>query len=842
MGSNLIQNYINNRPVPVQKAPKSKPDFDIQRELDNRTFIKPLRSKGRLLRTNIFNTPKILFDDFVYNSKSFKHALEGEANDHELGKLNDVGLMLGGLGIASYLMLKRNTPMQKSLEFVGLGAFLASMSLWPKLAIQLPAYLIHGVNVQKEYKDSFGRKKLFYQDPQFIPWDLYSDEEIDKIGDRLGVSRDIPNRRFFIQERMRKLAIQNNTLWMLTAGFATPVMTGLICNGLEPYLGKYLNNKRNNEADKLISNVENASKKYQTNDISKGLKAIINEYDGKEVTPELIEKISELYTKELDFVTERNFKLDLANMIGEGEFSINRGTAENISAGIEEILKKAEVQDGDIKSVILSKEEMVKLFETNGFFKNVQNNRRIDNAQNAIVTGMYEKRKDKNIPEDVIKKIRDAIGDINKLVEEKIKNCKTRVFDSTLQTKLSNVAGILDNFIARNLVLDEYALLKTGAAPETIIANYWNDVSSTLLQEMGFTYKEIEKVKFDKKLMGKLFTEKLEAIVADKGKYEKVLSKLAEKISEIDSLIKPSDMASHLLKGDGAGNTAYEKAVDQVFDSYAQKLRTSDFKKTADALNGKNGNPQGSCKNIQKAFVEERLLGVKSSFYRLITTFDFFRRMATDPNNFHPYEGRQLCREEMEELIKMCESTLVEGHSSDYAIKFYMLRNRKPNKADCSKIELENGKPKFKYINNPNIPREDIPGDKHFYQDVMKFIYEDNMHADTKSILTKFRLDEEVTNYRNRILDILGGDDYFWKPRHLVRSKNRPSSDIKFLLTGISPEEFIFKRGQQFYNTKTWLKMFGTIGAGLLGLTVLAQFFLGKIKDPKKAGENDYKN
>lgn len=40
----------------------------------------------------------------------------------------------------------------------------------------------------------FGRKKPFYQDAQFLPWDLYSAKEIDKIGDRMGVPKDIPNR------------------------------------------------------------------------------------------------------------------------------------------------------------------------------------------------------------------------------------------------------------------------------------------------------------------------------------------------------------------------------------------------------------------------------------------------------------------------------------------------------------------------------------------------------------------------------------------------------------------------------------------------------------------------
>ena len=251
MRTNLIQNYIQQiKTHPKQEEPevkvitpkKVKPNFDINRELANRTFIKPLKGQGHIVKSNIFTAPAIFLKDMIYDAKALHGAVKGEANDHQLGKLNDLGMKLGGLAIASYLYVKKTTPMAKGMEFVGLASFFASMAIWPKLAIQLPAKLIHGVNVMPEYEDSFGRKKPFYQDHQFIPWDLYSDNEINKIGDRLGVPRDIPNRRDFIQEKMRKLALQNNTLWMLTAGVATPVMSALICNKMEPYLLKWQDN------------------------------------------------------------------------------------------------------------------------------------------------------------------------------------------------------------------------------------------------------------------------------------------------------------------------------------------------------------------------------------------------------------------------------------------------------------------------------------------------------------------------------------------------------------------------------------------------------------------------
>ena len=106
--ASLIQNYVatqknsyNTTVKPQVETPKKpKPDFDIERELNNRTFIKPLEGEGKLLNGNIFNAPAIMVKDAIYDFKAFKHAAKGKANDHELGKLNEVGLKLGGLAIA----------------------------------------------------------------------------------------------------------------------------------------------------------------------------------------------------------------------------------------------------------------------------------------------------------------------------------------------------------------------------------------------------------------------------------------------------------------------------------------------------------------------------------------------------------------------------------------------------------------------------------------------------------------------------------------------------------------------------------------------------------------------
>ena len=182
MKTNLIQNYIltQNGNSQVKESPsKPKPEFNIKQELDNRTFIKPLRSRGRLVKNNIFYAPINMFKDVVYDVKSLKHALSGDANDHELGKLNDVGMKLGGLSIAAYLATKKQTPKTKGMEFVGLASFFASMGLWKTIGIQIPAKIIHGVNVYEVFEDCFGRLLPFYLDAEFFPWCLLSVDNID---------------------------------------------------------------------------------------------------------------------------------------------------------------------------------------------------------------------------------------------------------------------------------------------------------------------------------------------------------------------------------------------------------------------------------------------------------------------------------------------------------------------------------------------------------------------------------------------------------------------------------------------------------------------------------------
>ena len=840
MTTNLIQNYISaSKTLPqqpkmqgqnVQSAQKPKPDFDIERELNNRTFIKPLPSKGRLLNGNIFNAPAIMVKDAVYDVKAFKHAMQGNANDHELGKLNDVGLKLGGLAIAGYLFTKKQTPVTKGMEFVGLGSFLASMAIWPKLAIQLPAYLIHGVNVQKQYEDSFGRKKSFYQDPQFIPWDLYSDKEIDKMGNRLRVPKDIPNRRDAIQEKMKKIAIQNNTLWMLTAGFATPVMSALICNQTEPYLAKWLNNRKNKKADLILTNLDEHSKKYDTHNATNNIENQIKLHAGKPITEEVINSVADAF-EGMDSVTAESFKADLRELMTSNTHTISKDSTKAISKNLKDIFKGKPISKDAVDAIIPNENNMFNIFKENNFIKTDADDKALKAISDKILLAVKKNVETYNqnrleaeqLDFEYIKKLIRSHKVNEHPIKSVLNNSTSATFSQEIQANLRNIAKAFDAFNAKTNALNEYAVTKVGSAPETVIANYWNNISKDLLTTLGISPKEIEKVRFDRNLTGELLRNKIESIVSDDATYKKVMKDLVAKVASLDSEIKPSDI------------TTYNEKVDTLFNEFGEFLKDKQFSNTAKAIAGVNNNDNvGTLKNIQKSFVSERLSGVKSSFYRLINTLDFYRRIAKNVNSIDIL--KQYPREVREELIELCKIITLQGHSSDNATKFYMLRNPHPSD-DMSDIVVKNGKIENKYFGKGAVnTTTDIPNDKFFYQRAMQLMFGDKMDKETTEILEGSIIKPNVTEYRENVVKIIGGENYFAKPRHRISPVNDAGSEFKFLLTGIAPDELFFKAGQQAFNTRKWLKIFGAFGGVLLGVTVLAQFFFGKMPD-KKAGK-----
>lgn len=773
-------------------------------------YIKPQGAKGKLVSSSIFPNVK----DTKYNFNALKHGLTGKANDHELGKLNDVGMKVGALALAGYLATQKATPKTKLMEFVGLATFFGAMKLWPKLAIGAPAKAIHGFDPTQEYEDSFGRKKPFFQDAQYQPWDVYSNEQLQKIGDKMGVDKNAQDRNDLTKSNMTKIATKNNTLWMITAGIASAVFSALACNKAEKVIDPALDKVNNEKADKLLQNFDTEAQKRMTSaskDMQKDLDKIFEENKGKTVDNKLIEKISGRLAKGLDPVTEEGVKEDMQNILMNGKSLVNEGLAEKISNGSKKVLAQ-KFSEEQVAKIVPSKEEIVKHFNDNQMMGKEVNEDEAMDVRSSVSQLFLAKAKEQGMSTEKLKTIKKGIA----LVADKaLKSNSASVLDENAMKKVSEIGKAMSELQAKDSVLDDYAQAKVADKPETVIANYWNKTSTSIVKSLGIDFKEMEKVRNNRQLVQGLVRNKMEEVTSDDAKYQKAIGEMANNIAELDKKIKPEDTRK------------YVDLVGKTYDDAAGNLYNQGMEATANKLTALSVGGKGSLKRVKQVYFEERVAGVKNSFSRMINTMDVYRRISKGEV---PKDGS--AREVKEAMLELVKQTTLQGHSSDHSIKFYFNRSQdNSTNVDRSDVEIKDGKVVNKYFKEGK--GVDVPEDYGFYQKAMNFMYNSPMDKDTVEAIKKAGIEKDVNKYNSEVYNKIGSADYFTKPNHKTTGDQGASSEYKFLLLGVAPDEMMTKTVQQSYNSQKWGKTFGTVGAVLTGLTVAAQFLFGKGKAVK---------
>lgn len=851
MKTNLIQSYITNMPQAQRyNSDKAKENFDVHKELSNRTFIKPLPSNGHLVSNNIFDAPSEIFKDFKYDIKAFKHALQGRANDHELGSLNDVGMKLGGLAIATYLFSRKSTPLTKVMEFVGFTSFFMAMDIWPKLALQLPAYLIHGFDIRQKYVDNFGTKKPVFLDHQFIPWDLYSDDEINRIGDRMRVPKDIKNRRDFIQEKMRKIALQNNTMWMLTSGFATPILSALICNALEGPVNKYQDGYFERQADELLTNFSKEAEKMYNSSYVADLSKLLEENSGKRITPELFKDIYKKLTFGLDGGVAKAVERDLGRILyAVGGFDVDESTFEGVRGILSQKFSSVGLSVSDMEKIIPSNEELLKALgdlsePKTGASDFSQYIREILKLVDTKVEAFAASCANPELVEDIrfISKSLPHSKDVleSPQLSQIFRKVPSAVLTPELVSNLKQIAQSFETYKARLAVLDKYAYIKAAQAPETLLANRWNELSSGLLKTFGITDIEAAQVRFDRELAAKLLRTKFDAIASDDKLYGEVVDDILKKLSELMNKTSFGDIDVYNSNPDNL----YQQKVEVTFQNIERELRESKMFTALKRLVGYYREDPHSAKSMQLAFVSDRVRGVRSSFYRLLNTLDMYRRVAKLENIDGALSGINV-RSMKEEIIDMCKELLLSGHCSDYSVKFNYPVNMNLNpenltpeqwKEFFSPLESKGGVLVNKFLHK--IPTEELADnsyDKRFYEAAMKLMYGSEVHGDTISRLNDFpKLRDDFMQYRRNLYNAFGGDRYFAKPWHKLKDAvGGATSEFKFNILACAPDEMFHKLCSQKYNGNKWLKMFVATGSTVLALTVLSQLFMGHMSNDK---------
>ena len=323
--------YVPARPLsPARTTPKG---------------VRPQKVSGSLVKENIFQAAGSTVKSYADYAKYFYDAgFKGEGTDYSVGKINDLGIRAGSLGIAAALAASKQFPLAKGMEFVGLATWFASMAIWPHI-LGAPIKAKTGVDINQQYIDSSGRRKYVYEDNQYRPMDLYrhvdvdgtplSEDEyykkykddfayLDAIGDKLGIPRDIKNRHEAIMNKMGQIAVQGKTLWMLTAGIMTPVLSSIVADAAQNPLRNAIEKHRFNKASKVFDGFEKSLDKlvdinapFDSRKIQTNLDEIMKEL-GITVSEQSQQTLKSLLLRDCD-LSQADF--DVLKNLAEGRFA-----------------------------------------------------------------------------------------------------------------------------------------------------------------------------------------------------------------------------------------------------------------------------------------------------------------------------------------------------------------------------------------------------------------------------------------------------------------------------------------------------------------------------------------
>ena len=835
MAITSVQPNIDNTKLPYREAKGTiKTDKDI----------KPLPPQGHLVHDTLLSVPQYFLKDIAYDVKAVKDGFQGKANDHQLGRLNDVGLKVGGIGIATYLASRTTNPMARTMEYLGLGAFLTSMTLFPKAFINVPSRILHGFSVGKEYIDDQGRKKSVFQDSNYIPMDMYRGEypgeDLDVIGDRMGIPRGIKNRNDLIKEQMRKIAIQNNTLWMMTAGIATPVIAALMCCGLEkvisPALESARNVKYNSQIKNALTKTENMSEdvaSISANKLSKEVQKIIENYKGKELPEAEFNNLVKLFTTEMDANASEGIKDDLAKLFRTGNsYSLQENASDKVINSIKKNIpsrNKAVLE----KVFVPTKEEAASILDKYG--------KEITSEQLMNIKGefrqLFESKMaaEKGVSQEALKAYQNEVLE---KISSKLQRHPAQAVDEAKIKSVVDFAKVIGEFKDNQKVLDKCKSFKVEYAPETVLAKSYGKFESTLLDVLGIKFKDLKQMRQSDKYAQEILDKKLQELVKDETKYQKAVEKLTQVMSDMEiKLNGKSEAESHLkdlITGieNNYNNTAkrlnnigeFKNTIDKLVKEDVSTLSNSigNRQELFDMLDGvtknkyagvnywglkdaeqlqyakDNAKGVGSSKNLEISRIVERYQGAKNSFNRVLHMLDTYKRPEADG-------------EYAKSILAKGKEAILSATSSDHTMK-------------------------LNTINNPE-----------YYKDIMRTVWDsNNIQESTKeamkvsSDLSTGDVSGRFAKYLKRFQDVIGNNDIdFTKPYHIIDGnapKQYTKSEItrmsKFNLVAQNSVDLVKNAAERRYGNQKWLRIASAIGGTVVGATILAQFGFGKIRNP----------
>ncbi len=781
--SNVLNTIISKQTV-NPKAQDKLPVFTF----DSEGKTKPAEYKGKLLPSSIIGSPVEYVKDLKKDVISIGKAAKGNANDHELGRINDLAMKMGSFALATYLFVKNPLKLNKAMEFAGFTTFFASMALWPKLAIQLPLKLRTGVDIHQKYIDSQGRKKMLFQDPQYDLTDLYSREDLDILGNKLKVNKNLPDRDNFIKQRAKKTAVQGNTLWMMTAGFATPLMSALGCNLLEKPIGKAI------ESYDIISSTLKLNRGVTTGPISTLKQRLADN------------SLRKFLQKNADRVMDESFISELSSILGQ-----NADSAVIIDAIKDEI--------SSLKRNVKIDEQFIKEVLSGVINEDTLSN--LTDSQKALLQKAMEEGSSSKIAKILIDsmqitkkhdKIKLSKNIINLLEREKKARSVPKLSDIT--DKINLIHSGMREFTQEKGLLDRFISARIGDKSGTYIANQWSRVGNKLVKLLKLSDKELRLISEGNM---DILTNKLSALASTDVEYDSVIRELFDLINDYETKTGTSFISK------------IEQKSHEICTKASSNMQSNGLEKLAQRISSEVQN--GTLENGININAQERITGAQSSFYRLIQSLDIFKRMKSGKlerqlAEILKEEGHNVDSEQINKLIEACKNVILNATTTDYVEK---LKSSGFNLSESEykavmRVLFDNGleddvtSSLQQSLTNCNIGidrvKEMLEGYRKYKDEVMNKIanWQNNMTPELSQCTVS-----GITNSANA-----------------VERNNLAGKSIKNYMQDLS---------KQVYNSHKWLKIFGISMAVLTAVTLIIGLTIGrKSKMEKQVEEESKKN
>lgn len=746
--------------------------------------VKPNAPKARLIKGGVSHAVTNTIKD---GQNFFKAVKDGKLSDNNLGRINDLGMKFGALLIASFLASRAKTKTDAIMQFVGGTTFFASMSLWPKLFINLPAKIVHGFDIGQRYVSAQGDEKDFFLDNQFLPWDAYSKDELRRIGKRTGIDYDSPNGEEKIQRKMQKTALQNRTLWMATAGFATPLLTAMTGNILEPKVKDTVIERGYKKAkDILTSNLFYlqsgkstdktgleeylSSSKADLRNVT-GINNLIEEYSAKKLDNDFYQRLADMLqvNAPTDAVRANNGEIEnraLQMFKDLDDYApIESFRADNLADVLRNIQEQTAVVDE--KSLASVLESVSLLPDPSDFMDAGKVTSSVQKSSDNIekILKDFEQSSDKTI--GGLKKIlkNNGLADSKIASVEKGLSMNNAPFFETIkeynESVLPEIRGRFKSYMNLfNSVMGSKAESKTTkeylAELDKLMKRF--NFSYDDLKEMTKSGVESSEAKLRLAEYFKKFASKTKDLSPDE--YKEMLGSFLsapidkELLETMEHLVDPENIKSITKNVKSTGDNEFFKMLNSAFIGSSDETKSG----LIGALN---------------RFKENKIISLEAIKAKALICSNFERRVANGEFEAALKEAglisEQIAKDgRLKKLLGAARLLVYDGSSSVYANKAGL-----GNEVDFNKL--------------------------------VEFIYNSE----------SFNFETSDFNIKE-VVEKLGKID--------------PSKE-KDYLRSLSFSQAITERAREVYNNKSWKRIFVPMTAALIGVTLLVQPFFGKIKN-----------